>query len=70
MKVMRETALATAEERQALIASLPTRLNDVLHMRVRETPDLPVIYAGRISLAMPTSEEVSRQQRPSCGMPV
>ena len=43
---MRETALATAEEREVLIASLPTRLNDVLHMRVRETLDLPVIYAG------------------------
>ena len=46
MRVMRETAPATAEERQVLIASLPTRLNDVLHMRVRETLDLPVIYAG------------------------
>jgi long-chain acyl-CoA synthetase len=46
MTVMRETALATVEERQELIASLPTRLNDVLHRRVRETPDLPVIYAG------------------------
>ena len=29
-----------------MIASLPTRLNDVLHMRVWETLDLPVIYAG------------------------
>ena len=36
MTVMRETALATVEERQALIASLPTRLNDVLHRRVRK----------------------------------
>lgn len=46
MTVTRETALATDEEREAFIATLPTRLTDVLRRRVRETPALPVIYSG------------------------
>lgn len=46
MTVTRETALATDEERQAFIATLPTRLIDVLRRRVKETPSLPAIYSG------------------------
>lgn len=44
--VTRETALATEEERQVFIATLPTRLIDVLRRRVEQTPDAPVIYSG------------------------
>ena len=36
--VTRETALATEEERQVFIATLPTRLIDVLGRRVEQTP--------------------------------
>jgi long-chain acyl-CoA synthetase len=46
MTVTRETALATEEERQAFIATLPTRLIDVLRRRVEQSPDAPVIYSG------------------------
>ena len=49
MPVTRETALATDEERQAFISTLPTRLTDVLRWRVAETPSLPVIYSGPVT---------------------
>ena len=44
--VTRETALATEEERQVFIATLLTRLIDVLRRRVEQTPDAPLIYSG------------------------
>ena len=47
MIAMRETALATDEERQSFIASLPTRLIDVLRRRVRGSPGAPAIFSGR-----------------------
>lgn len=46
MTITRETALATDEEREAFIATLPTRLVDVLRRRVADTPLLPIIYSG------------------------
>lgn len=49
MTVTRETALATDEERQAFIATLPTRLIDVLQRRANDTPSLPVIHSGERS---------------------